>query len=186
MILKNAFIAALLIAATPTLVMAANTAVFEGRISNPTCSVSVNGGTASSVTVLLPTVPLSSFALPNAVAGETPFTIAVSNCDYPGNFVRPRFVGNNPNANGRLPNVSGPGYATGVVLEIGYTEGGLDAFDVRDWTASPNDEQGIRMSGPSGNRSGSKAYYVRYYRPASTPITIGKVFASVQYSIIYP
>lgn len=180
--LKN-FIVAMLFAA-PGLVLASNTAVFEGVISVPTCNVTVNGGFASSVTVLLPTVSLSNLALANAKAGETGFTIAVSECNYAGDYLRPSFVGNNTDGSGRLKNTVAAGFATGVVLEVGYAPG--VAIDLRSWIAAPTDAEGIKLSGSGGNRSGSKEYYVRYYRPGSASLSIGKVFGSMQYSIVYP
>lgn len=180
--LKNLFVAVLL--CTPGLVLASNTAVFQGVISVPTCNVTVNGGSAPSVTVLLPTVSLGDFAQANARAGETSFTIAVSECNYAGDYLRPSFVGNNTDGTGRLKNTVAAGFATGVVLEVGYASG--VAVDLRNWIAAANTTQGIKLSGSGGNRYGSKEYYVRYYRPASSPVNIGKVFGSMQYSIVYP
>lgn len=168
---------ALLIAAGPTLAMAANEIRFEGLVTASTCDVAVNG--SATPVVLLPTVSVSNVnANPTTGFGETSFNIAVTNCPATGLEVKTIFTGNAVDANGNLGNT---GTATGVALQIDHaTNGG--GIDLRStWTSATN--QGIQLA--SGATSGNKDYYVRYISPGANAIA-GTVRGSLQYAVTYP
>lgn len=78
---KAALLAAI---ALPFSTMAAPTVTFQGEVTDQTCSVNINGQTNS--VVLLPTVAMADFGATLAdgqSAGQTPFTVSVSNCRAP-------------------------------------------------------------------------------------------------------
>lgn len=75
---KAALLAAI---ALPFSTMAAPTVTFQGEVTDQTCSVNINGQTNS--VVLMPTVAMADFGATLAdgqSAGQTPFTVSVSNC----------------------------------------------------------------------------------------------------------
>jgi major type 1 subunit fimbrin (pilin) len=107
---------ALSLAALPALAFAApNTIHFQGEVTDQTCQVTVNGNTGDP-TVLLPSVPAMSLAAANSTAGQTTFTVAVSDCMAPVSTtqaISTVFVGNLVTPAGNLGNT---GTATNVAV----------------------------------------------------------------------
>jgi len=60
-----------------------NTITFEGEVTDQTCKVDVNG--SDKTTVKLPVVSEQSMQSLNATAGETPFTVNITECAKEGN-----------------------------------------------------------------------------------------------------
>lgn len=167
---------ALLIAAGPTLAMAANEIRFEGLVSASTCDVAVNG--SATPVVLLPTVRTNQLLSANSKAGETSFNVAVTNCPATGLEVKTIFTGGIVDANGNLTNT---GTAGAVALQIDHTAGGSGINLAGTWTSATG--QGIQLA--SGATSGNKDYYVRYISVAGAA-TAGTVRGSLQYAVTYP
>ena len=56
------------------------TVTFNGKLSDQTCQVTLNGGSSASGTVTLPTVQKVLLASFSATAGKTPFTLNLTGC----------------------------------------------------------------------------------------------------------
>lgn len=56
------------------------TITFNGKISDQTCQVVLNGGSSATGSVKLPTVPKSALAATNNTAGQTPFSLDLTGC----------------------------------------------------------------------------------------------------------
>lgn len=172
---------ALLIAAGPTLAMAANEIRFEGQVTASTCVIAVNG--SATPIVLLPTVTVSDVNGAGAAGiGETSFNVAVSGCpaaQLGGAKVKTVFTGNAVTPQGDLGNT---GTATGVALQIATSAGSSTPINLTTTWVSP-DTDSIQL--PQGATSGSKDYYVRYVSRLANGIA-GTVRGSMQYAIIYP
>ena len=70
------------------------TITITGKVVANTCTFSINGGSASN-TVKLPVVFTTALAASGAVAGTTPFTLAVTGCDTNLTSVQEQFGGAN-------------------------------------------------------------------------------------------
>lgn len=108
---------ALVMLASPGIVMATPTVTFQGEVTQQTCAVDIAGATAG--TVLLPTVTSTELSAINSKAGLTPFTISVSNCAISGDKLdlKTKFLGHNVTAAGNLGNKAADG-ATNVALQL--------------------------------------------------------------------
>lgn len=169
---------ALLIAAGPTLAMAANEIRFEGMVTASTCDVAVNG--SATPVVLLPTVANTLLSGTNSTAGETSFNVAVSNCPGSDVTIKTVFTGNAVTAQGNLGNT---GTAGNVDLQVSHAAGGTGTINLASTWTSSNDAEGIKLTG--GATSGNKDYYVRYISVAGGA-TPGTVRGSLQYAVVYP
>ena len=56
------------------------TITFEGKVTDQTCQVVVNGGTSADATISMGTVPKSALATTGSTAGPTPFTLNLTGC----------------------------------------------------------------------------------------------------------
>lgn len=151
---------------------------FTGAVNSQTCNATLNGENGASVT--LPTVNASALGAPGSTAGQTAFSVNVTDCastnpSGAGTLKAYFEKGANVDANGRLINTATPG-ATNVVLELvdGTSNTALKAGDI-----SQNDGSFVAISG--GNAI--VPYSVRYY--ATGVATAGTVESSVTYSLIY-
>lgn len=146
---------------------------FTGNIESQTCAVSVNGGT-SSATVPLPTVASGLLKTSGQTAGDTRFTLALSNCETKTGNVYAYFEQTaNVNADGRLTNT---GSATNVDLQLLDKNGKEINAGSADQTTSPATE--ALDAGVA-----TLTYIARYYATAAA--TSGTVASSVTYSISY-
>ncbi|MGL5631477.1 MAG: fimbrial protein [Azovibrio sp.] len=173
---------ALLIAAGPTLAMAANEIRFEGMVTDSTCDVVVNG--SATPVVLLPSASAGEVnAAGVAGFGDTAFNVAVSGCTAAagagGVNLKTVFTGNVVTAQGDLGNT---GTATGVALQITTAAGATTPIDLTTTWTSP-DADGIHLA--QGATSGNKDYYVRYVSRLGDAVA-GTVRGSLQYAIVYP
>ncbi|MHC8346675.1 fimbrial protein [Pseudomonas sp. RT6P73] len=169
--------AALIIAMTalPLVTFAAsqNTLTFKGEVASQTCQVSIDGSSAT--VVLLPTVSAQSLNKKDTTAGETTFSVMLSDCAAPKQDtpILTRFQGSNVTEGGNLGNT---GTASGVAVQL------LD----------PNGEP-VRLSGLTSveglvlkqdSTSADSTFSVRYISEGGKA-TAGSVTATVQYSISY-
>lgn len=172
------------IIATLTIASAAGTALasdgtitINGKVTDTTCDISVNGGNASN-TVTLPTVSTSALASTGATAAPTPFDIVLSGCTGSAQTSASTFfeTGVNVDSNsGRLNNAATDDAATNVQIELLNKDSGVinigSALEQGDvWTAF--DQDNTKMT-----------YIAQYY--ATAQATAGNVSTSVTYSIVY-
>jgi major type 1 subunit fimbrin (pilin) len=172
---------ALSLAVAPLFAFAAgpNTINFQGEVSDQTCQVAVNGNPANP-TVLLPTVPATSLAGAGNTAGQTTFTVAVSDCMAPVSTtqaINTVFVGNQVTAAGNLGNT---GTATNVALQLLDPAAPSTPFDLSaaGGVAAP----GLTLA--DGETSASHDFAVQYISEEGGA-TAGSVLGSVQYSVSY-
>lgn len=167
---------------------------FLGALTAVTCAVT--SGTGANNTTTLPTMPISSLALANAVAGKTPFTIVVSGCTgnnasgVPIAAAMPYFditSSTIDQTTNNLKNTSGAAsVATNVELQI--LDGGTNAPVLLGaaWaggngvtsglpTASAGQKVTKQTLSPSGGAT--FPFYVQYYATDTT--TAGQVASSV-------
>lgn len=146
---------------------------FTGTIASQTCTVSVNGG-SSTATVTLPKVATGVLASAGEVAGNTRFTMALSDCSTTTGNVYAYFEqGAGVNANGRLTNT---GTATGVDIQL------LDSANAAI-NAGSTDQTTAPATVALTDGAGSLTYSAQYYATAAA--TAGTVASTVNYSINY-
>lgn len=164
--------------------LAAPSVTFQGAVSTQTCEVTINSETNG--IVLLPTVSVADFDGAGSTAGQTPFTITISDCVAPSatnlNVINV-FSGYNGNvtdagnlANGATTNPAGD---VGVQLTFhGDAWGGpivLHSYPIR--------VRGLLVL-PVGQTSASHQMGARYITEGGNP-TAGAVTAVLEYSITY-
>ncbi|GAB1438357.1 fimbrial protein [Providencia sp.] len=153
------------------------TITINGKVTDTTCNISVNGGNASN-TVTLPTVSASALAAVGATATPTPFTIVLSGCTGQAQNSASTFFesGINVDANsGRLNNVSTDQPAGNVQVQLLNKNRGVinigSALEQGDiWTDFTAD-------------STIMTYIAQYY--ATDAATAGNLTTSVTYSVVY-
>ncbi len=177
---KTVFATAAMIA-LPQLALAGNTIVFNGEVTNQTCSAVVGGNTDP--TIMLDSVPASE--LTGAVgktAGETTFTLQLTGCAAPGtgtteNF-KTLFQATNPTSSGNLANTAAQG-ATGVALQLLSAPGGSPVKLLGGTAVAAGN---IVLA--SGQTSASHDYAVQYIAESAS-VTTGPVLGSVIYTLRY-
>ncbi|HEP8700366.1 TPA: type 1 fimbrial protein [Pseudomonas aeruginosa] len=112
--------------ALPGIALAANTITFNGEVTDQTCSAVVDGRTDP--TVILDSVPVSTLTgTVGKPAGETSFTLQLTNCAAPATGTDEHFAvmfqAVNPTTTGNLTNTAASG-ATGVALQLLEAPGG--------------------------------------------------------------
>lgn len=152
-----------------------NTINFQGEVSAETCSVTVNGNTATP-TVLMPTASTTDLAASGDTAGQTTFTMGLTGCT--GNATAATtastvFVGNQVTSTGNLGNT---GTAKNVEIQLLDTKSAVIDL-TSNYTASGDLTLAI------GNTSSSADYIAQYY--ATGKSTAGTVLASLQYAVTY-
>ena len=154
------------------------TITFAGALKSSTCVVTAPG--AGSFTVTLPTLATSALGALGSVAGATPFSITVSNCESGITSFTPFFEAGlyTDYTSGRLNIATGAGNATNVQLQLLNSD--LSVIDVAKAYGSQN-VHSTTVSGTPG--SGTGTYVVRYYSLGSA--TAGTVSSSVTYSMVY-
>jgi major type 1 subunit fimbrin (pilin) len=151
------------------------TITITGTVTDTTCSIAVNGGTADA-TVTLPTVSTSSLAASGDVAGTTLYTIDLTDCS--GTTLNTAHAWYEAGANvdtdsGRLNNNSS-GTTTNVQVQLLNSDLGVI-------TAGVEEQGDVTVSISSG--SGTLEYYAQYYATGAS--TAGAVSTSVDYTIEY-
>lgn len=173
-LLSAALIAGLGMAFLPAAHAVDGTITFSGNITGLTCTVTVNGTSGSTVT--LPTVSTSALTAAGNVAGQTPFSIALSGCDSSISKAATYFeAGPNVASDGRLLNTA-TSPAANVEVELAYS----DNSQVLVGETAPTTGAGSAAV-TSGNAT--LDYYARYY--ATGTAGAGAVSSTVQFSMIY-
>lgn len=150
------------------------TITFSGAVTGSTCTVKLNGGTASG-TVTLPTVSTAALDAAGKTAGATAFTLDISGCAFSGSdaAVTAYFeAGANVDATtGRLNNTLGAGN-----VQLQLFVGGNYASKIAAGQFGQN------IATPVS--SGQLKYGVEYYANGAA-VTAGTVGSTVTYSLVY-
>lgn len=156
------------------------TITINGRITDTTCSISVDGGSANA-TVTLPTVSTSSLTAAGETAGTTPFSISLNGCtgvslNTAQTYFEPgAFTDSNT---GRLnidDNV--PDAAQNVQIQL--LNANRQSIAVGASIANGQNDIPVDISGSSGTLN----YFAQYY--ATGPSIAGSVTTQVDYTMIY-
>lgn len=179
--MKKNFIAAAIVTAS---IMCAGSAfavdgtiTINGKITDTTCDISVNGATNNG-TVTLPTIQATALPAAGEVAGSTPFDIKLSSCSgstlgtastlfEPGTYV--------DMSTGRLNN-SASGTASNVQVQL--LNSALSPIKAGAAQPSQND---IPVDISSG--AATLNYFAQYY--ATGAASAGTVNTQVDYTIVY-
>ncbi|MEE4408890.1 MULTISPECIES: fimbrial protein [unclassified Serratia (in: enterobacteria)] len=165
---------------SPAVVMAApiGTITFTGKLTDSTCDVKVNDSANGNATITLPTLPVSQLAAANATAGNTNFTMKLSNCTPKTGTVRAYFeAGANVDAaTGRLKNTALASEAAGKV--------DVQLLDAKDNVLEAGNTSQRSLDGTAlTDGAATLGYQARYFATGKT--TAGKLNTSVTYSIDY-
>ncbi|WP_058914462.1 fimbrial protein [Entomohabitans teleogrylli] len=150
---------------------------FQGDITDNTCEISVNGGGATE-TVSLPKIPAFALNSPGVTQGDTPFTIALSNCTGATLSSAYTYFESGTyldSVSGRLNTVSGSDSAGNIQIQL------LDNTHQPIFIGDQSSQSSNLIDISSG--SGLMDYIARYY--ATDAATAGTVYTSVNYSIVY-
>lgn len=172
-------------AITPTALAAdTGTITFSGQVLNSTCSVSGNGG-SNDFTVTLPTVQKSALPSSGAYsAGARPFTLNLTGCPVNATPVKvgAQFYSSKADAKllGGLQNATGPGYASGVAVQLLDKDGGAVAIG----NAAPSGNADVtNQVAVNGSGNATLNYSAQYY--VTGTVGAGTVSTFVQYVINY-
>jgi major type 1 subunit fimbrin (pilin) len=171
-LLSTAFVAILGAVAFVPAARAANTGTIQinGKVLQDTCTVAVNGGAGTTVTMT--PVMTSSLASAGATAGATPFTLNLSNCDANATSAQLSFTsGSNNAADGNLTNTGSAGN-----VEVQLLAGGTSGSVVNVGT----DANAPAVSLTSG--SGSTSMAARYYATAAATAGLVSTSASITFT----
>ena len=156
------------------------TITINGKITDTTCTISVDGG-SNDATVTLPTVSSSSLAASGQTAGATPFNISLSNCSgtslntdstyfEPGAYV--------DSVTGRLNiDTTASDAATNVQVEL--LNANMSAIVAGASVANGQNDVPVDIS--AGN--GTLNYFAQYYATGAS--TAGSVTTQVDYTMTY-
>lgn len=152
------------------------TITINGKITDTTCTVAVNG--SANGTVTLPTVSFTTLATTGSTAGTTPFGIDLTNCS--GTTVG--------NAYAYFEAGSMVDTATGHLNTTGGTNTQIQLLDKNNAVIAVG--SAAQMTSPvSEDISSGLAtlnYSARYYAPgANNSVAAGNVSTQVNYTIIY-
>jgi len=149
---------------------------FTGAITASTCKI--NGGAApATLAVTLPTVANTSLVSVGAVAGRTPFSIALSACTGQTKATTYFEPGLTTSTDGNLKVATGG--ATGVELQLLNNDATDSVINVANAYGAQNSGQITLTTG-----AGTLNYYVQYYATSAT-VTAGAANSSVQFTMIY-
>lgn len=155
------------------------TITFNGKITDTTCTIAVDGG-SNDATVTLPTVASTTLANAGETAGATPFNISLSNCSgtslstastyfEPGTYV--------DSETGRLNIATSDAAATNVQVELLNS----DRKSIVAGASVAAGQNDIPVDISSG--SGTLNYYAQYYATGAS--TAGTVDTQVDYTMTY-
>lgn len=165
------------VGATPFAMASDGTINFNGELKAETCVISVNGA-ASPTVVTLPTISTKSLSAAGRSAGQTGFSMQLSQCGSSSKTVAAYFeAGSSVDpGTGNLKNVSGS--ATQVQLQLVDAANGAPIKAGQDVQKTATSRVDID---PAGNAT--LPYAVQYFATGET--TPGSVISSVTYSINY-
>lgn len=170
---------ALILVAAPFAANAVDgTITFNGEVTDKTCTIATPQG--ADFTVTLPTVSTSTLAAAGQVAGRTPFSINLSDCN-PGDVATYFEPGATVDlGTGRLNNVAATAAATQVQLQLlGANNQFLPVVSAGAGSTQANSQWVTVNAGGSADLN----YFVEYYATGAS--TAGEVTSSVKYTIIY-
>ncbi|MEB8290185.1 type 1 fimbrial protein [Klebsiella michiganensis] len=156
------------------------TITINGKITDTTCTISVDGG-SKDATVTLPTVSASTLSANGQTAGATPFKISLSDCSgtsmntastyfEPGAYV--------DNVTGRLNiDTTASDAATNVQVELLNAE--RNAIVAGASVANGQNDIPVDISGGSGTLN----YFAQYH--ATGAAGAGSVTTQVDYTMVY-
>jgi len=173
------FFSALILVAAPFAANAVDgTITFNGEVTDKTCTIATPQG--ADFTVTLPTVSTSTLAAAGQVAGRTPFSINLSDCN-PGDVATYFEPGATVDlGTGRLNNVAATAAATQVQLQLlGANNQFLPVVSAGAGSTQANSQWVTVNAGGSADLN----YFVEYYATGAS--TAGEVTSSVKYTIIY-
>lgn len=154
------------------------TITFNGQLNSNTCDVIVDGQ-AADATVVLPTIGTNQLATSGETAGDTSFSMALTNCAGTLQTASAFFEAGATvdSVTGRLTNNAGT--ATNVSLQL------LDASSPSRAVIAVGNQSQVTGTTYVNVSSGSAnlPYVVRYFADGET--TAGSVVSSVVYSIQY-
>jgi major type 1 subunit fimbrin (pilin) len=166
---------------TPLAANASNgTLTFGGELTNETCTITA----PANFTVTLPAVPTSSFANLYDKAGETQFSIFITNCTAGVNGANVFFEDGSTvlSFDDTLKNTAASGAATNVELILRTTDGG--AIDlVSDGGVQYTQFANNVSSGVGSPKAARLDFRVAYM--ATGVVTPGIVQSSITYSMVY-
>ena len=173
------FLPLLVLAVAPFTASAVDgTITFNGEVTDKTCTIVTPQG--KDFTVTLPTVSSSTLAAAGQVAGRTPFSINLSQCN-PGNVATYFEPGATVDlGSGRLNNAAATSAATEVQLQLlGSNSLFLPVVSAGAGSTQANSQWVTVNAGGTADLN----YFVEYY--ATGAATPGEVSSSVKYTIIY-
>ena len=155
------------------------TLTINGQVLAQSCKVDGNAvGTSDAKIVTLPDQWQSALAASGNVAGATPFSIVITNCDLALSTVQTYFSGGTLDATTHnLQNTSGAGYATNVEVQLLDGQNANAAINLN----SPNTTQTATTPLTSGGATLN--YQARYY--ATGAATAGSVKTTTNFTMIY-
>lgn len=171
---------AVLVAATATSAAMASdgTINFKGELKAETCTIAVNGSSASGTTVTLPTLSTAVLATGGQVAGQTGFNIQLSKCAATLKTAAAFFEAG-ATVDPKTGNLKNSGGATKVQLQlVDATNGKVIKAGDTGQVASTS-----RINIDSTSFTADLPYAVQYFAEAATGP--GTVTSSVTYSINY-
>ncbi|MGO4504332.1 MULTISPECIES: fimbrial protein [unclassified Dyella] len=173
-ILVSAALAAILGTAAFSASAVDGTITISGNINASTCKI--NGANSpAAIAVTLPTVSTTSLNAAAAVAGRTPFSIALTGCGSltkATTFFEP---GPTVMGDGNLKNATGT--ATGVEVQL-LNGADFSAIALNSASGAQNSTQATLTGG-----AGTLNYYAQYYATAAAGA--GTVATSVQFTMLY-
>lgn len=166
------------------------TITFNGKISDQTCQVVLNGGSSATGTVKLPTVPKSALGATNNTAGQTPFSLDLTGCTSATTAfgVTAYFPDNSTNIDtttSTLKNLeTGGTAATNVGLELLH-EAVAGTKSVVPLGKAISDT-GYKYTTVAANATTAKMqYHVQYKNTGSAAATAGLVRGVAVYELAY-
>ena len=168
------------VAALPTSAAATDGQInFTGKVVAQTCQVNGAGVGAQATlpTVALPQVMAPTLLANGAVAGNTPFSIAITNCDSALSTVATQFSGSNiDTTTGALKNTA-TGGANNVQLQLLNDDSSVIALNGA--TASAQNSKSATLSSGAATLN-----YIAQYRSLGNA-SAGPVASNVQFTMIY-
>ncbi len=181
MINKKSLFSTALVAGLGLVAFGANTAHavdgtinITGKVISSTCQI--NGGASpAAINVTLPNVSTTSLNTAGAVAGRTPFSIALTGCGSLTKATTYFEPGPTVLADGNLKNTA---VTAAAGVEVQLLNGDFSAVNLAGATGSQNSATANISSGAA-----TLNYYAQYY--ANAAAGSGNVTSSVQFTMLY-
>lgn len=154
------------------------TITINGKITDTTCTVSVDNGSASA-TVTLPTISATALPSANATAGTTPFNISLKDCSGTALKASTYFEAGafTDAATGRLNIDTAAGAASNVQVQL--LNANREAIIAGASQAAGQNDIAVDISSGSATLN----YFAQYY--ATGAVGAGAVTTQVDYTITY-